>query len=130
MNKDVTMPSGAILHITASPFKDAKALYQALLEEAKTLKLDPEREADFNFFKDLFCTGFSSKKIEACLEKCFDRCTYDGKRITGDTFEPITAREDYMSVCFAVAEVNVSPFAKHLSSEYSRMLASLAPSRE
>lgn len=129
-NAEIVLASGAKLHITLSPFKDAKALYQALLEEARTLKLDAEAEADFNFFKDVFCTAFSSKRVETALEKCFERCTYNDKRITADTFEPAEAREDYMQVCLEVAQHNVHPFTKSLSAQFSHILALLSSGRE
>ena len=62
--KEVKCPSGAILKITPSPFKDAKALYQALLEEAKDLKITTDLELG-QIVKDILCVGLSSKKIES-----------------------------------------------------------------
>ncbi len=85
MSDVIDLPSGAKLKVTPAPFKDAKALYQACLEELKGLNLDPKQEIDANFFKGLFCVGFSSQKIEAALYKCFQRCTYNGNRIVDDS---------------------------------------------
>lgn len=123
MNTDVALPSGAKLHISLSPFAVSKALYQAVLEEAKLLKLDTDADVDINLFKDLFCSGFSSKKIEVCLEACMRKATYNGIRITADTFEPEEARQDYMQVCWEVAYANLLPFTKSLSQLYSGTLA-------
>lgn len=120
--KEVSLPSGAKLNITLAPFKDSRALYQAILEEAKVLKLDPTAEIDVNLYKDLVCLGLSSKKIEACLWKCMERATYDGLKMTEDTFEPETARDDYMTVCFEVAKENIQPFTKSLYAQYADML--------
>ncbi len=124
--REVKLPSGAVLKITPSPFADAKALYQALLREARGLEFSPKMEIQ-TLYKDLFCIGFSSPEIEASLWKCFERCIYNsGKgdlKIDKDTFEPITAREDYMSVCVEVAKENVLPFAKSLYAEFQRALA-------
>lgn len=125
MNKEVTLPSGAILKITLSPFAISKALYIAVLEETKGLHIDPEAEVDTNLFKDMFCVGFSSKKIEAALDKCMERALYNGLRITNDTFEPEEAREDYLSVCWEVAYANLLPFTKSLSRQFSAILATL-----
>ncbi len=108
-----------------APFKDAKALYQAVLEEVKSLKLNPKDEIDVNLFKDLFCVGLSSKKIEAALWPCIERTTYDGHRITEETFEPEKAREDYVAVCMEVGKANIAPFAKNLMQQYSHILPML-----
>jgi hypothetical protein len=123
MNKSVQLPSGAKLVITVSPFAVSRALYQALLEELKGLKLDPKAEIDVNLWKDLFCSALSSKKIEACLEECMKRATYNGRKIDSDTFEPVEARGDYFDVCFEVAKENVLPFAKSLYAQYADILA-------
>jgi hypothetical protein len=122
VNKDIVLSSGAKLHITLSPFATSKTLYQAVLEEIKELKLDANAEVDVNLFKDFFCAGFSSKRIEAALNECMKRVTYNGVKITEDTFEPVDAREDYMTVCLEVALHNILPFTKNLTQQYSRML--------
>lgn len=124
--KEVKCPSGAILKITLSPFSDSKALYHAVLRELRTVSIDPSLTAA-SMYKDLFCAGFSSLEVESCLEKCLERCTYNsGKgdfRITKETFEPVEAREDYLTVCMEVAKENVGPFAKSLYAEFKRALA-------
>lgn len=126
MAHEIKLPSGALLKITPASFAEAKTLYQALLAELKSVRIDkelttPENEAEL--IKDLFCAGFSSPLIEAALWPCFRRCTYNptpGKpgaadvRIDEATFEPVEAREDYVQVCVEVAKVNVGPFAKSL----------------
>lgn len=130
--KEVTLPSGAILKIAPATFAESKALYQAMLEEAVHINIGSQGELG-NVFKDLFCMGFASKKIEACLEACFKKCIYnDGKgdlKIDKDTFEPVSAREDYLTVCMEVAKENVSPFMKSLYAEYRRVLAMIESRR-
>lgn len=125
MTYDITLESGNTLKITLSPFAVSKALYQAILEELKTMRLDPEAEVDVNLFKDLFCTGFSSKKIEACLNECFKKTLYNSVHITAETFEPVSAREDYLAVCWEVTLHNILPFTKNLSQQFSRMSQSM-----
>lgn len=125
MGKVIDMPSGAKLDISVSPFADSRALYQSILEEGKALKLDPEADVDVNFFKDLFCSAMASKKIEAALNKCFERVTYKGLRVDNDTWEPVENREDYFDACFAVAKENITPFTKNLSAKYSLILEML-----
>lgn len=124
--KEVKLPSGAILKITPSPFAEARALYQAALREFKGINIGSGVELSV-LYKELFCTGFSSPEIEAKLWECFKRCTYDnGKgdlKIDAATFEPVDAREDYLSVCMEVAKENVGPFMKSLLREYKSALA-------
>jgi hypothetical protein len=122
--RKVKLPSGAELTINPAPFVDAKNLYQALLRELKEVQIDLKMEMA-NLYKELFCVGFSSPQIEGFLWKCLERCTYDnGKtgpmKIDGDTFEPLEAREDYMSVCTEVTKENVAPFVKTLFADYAQ----------
>lgn len=113
------LKSGKELKITVAPFAISRALLQALLEEAKGVKLDPKSEVDVNLFKDLFCTALSSKKVEAALEECMKRATYEGVKISADTFEAEEARGDYFEVCLEVAKANVLPFGKSLSAQFA-----------
>lgn len=118
MANKVTLPSGSILEITVGSFQESKALYMAVMEELKVLKLDPTAEVDVNLFKDMFCAALSSKKIEAALDVCMKRVTYNGLKVTQDTFEPVEAREDYLNVCFEVAKENIQPFTKNLYAQF------------
>lgn len=117
-----TLPSGAKLDLHPAPFTEARDLYQALMEELKSLKLDPGAEVDVNFYKDLVCTGLSSKKVEAALLKCMARSLYNGLRITDATFEPVQAREDYIPVCVEIVTENITPFMKSLFASFQDVL--------
>lgn len=123
--REVKLPSGAVLKVAASPFAVSKALYQALLKELRAVPVSSKTDMA-SLYKDLFCVGFSSPAIEACLWECFKRCTYDcGKgelKIDEQTFEPVKNRDDYMRVCAEVAQENILPFAKSLYAEYQRAL--------
>lgn len=121
--KETKLPSGAILKIQLAPFADSRALYQAILEEARGLKLDMSADVDGNFYKDIFCVGFSSKKIEACVWKCIERCLYNDLKMNLDTFEPEEARADYAVVLFEVTKENVSPFTKDLYAQFKLVTA-------
>jgi hypothetical protein len=125
MIRTVKLPSGAELTVQPAPFADSKALYQAALDELKAMKLDPSDEVGVNLYKDLFCIGFSSKKIELALNECLKRCLYNGSKITAETWEPVEARQDYWQTCIEVAKENIDPFAKSLLSEYGHVLAML-----
>lgn len=116
------LPSGAELKIGIAPFADGKELYQVILEEMKGLKVSANDEIDVNMFKDIFCTLLSSKKIEAAIWKCAERCLYQGHRITTDTFEPVSARQDYIESLYLIAEANIHPFGSALFVKYSPII--------
>ncbi len=124
--KEVKLPSGAVLKIGNTPFATSKALYQAILKEAKGVAVSSKTELS-SLYKDLFCIGFSSPEIEACLWECFKRCTYNAGngdfRIDESTFEPVAARQDYVAVCVEVAKESVYPFGKDLFAKWSTILA-------
>lgn len=121
MIEPIKLPSGAELKITLAPFADAKSLYQAVLEEMKCLKIDAATEIDVNLFKDLFCYGFSSKKVETALEQCMKRCLINGIKIDKDTFEAEDLRQDYLIVCIEVVKANILPFLKPLFAQYNQL---------
>ncbi len=124
--KEIKLPSGATLKISQTPFAVSKALYQAILEEVKSVKISSNQEMS-DVMKDLFCIGFSSKKIELCLQECFKRCTYNSGtgdlKIEDSTFEPVLNRSDYATVCIEVIQENIMPFTKGLYAEFTRLLA-------
>lgn len=125
--KSIKLPSGAELRITPAPFKDARALVKAISDEGLMIKLKSKDEVE-NAIKDAFCVAVSSDKIQAALEKCLERCLYNGKKITEDLFEPVEARADYYRVCFEVAKENVLPFARDLYAAFSPLLESVQKS--
>lgn len=120
--KEVVLPSGAKLKITPSSFAVSKELFQAVSEELKSLSISASTEIDINLFKDFFCAGLSSKKIEKCLWECMKKATYNDLKITEDTFEPVEAREDYLQVMFEVAKENITPFMKSLFASFGDIL--------
>ena len=123
--KEVALPSGAVLKITPAPFAISKALYQAFLREAKGVKINSKMEM-VELFKEVFCIGFSSLEVEKALSECFKRCTYNSGngdlRIDESTFEPLSSRDDYMTVCIEVTKENILPFTKSLYAEYEKIL--------
>ena len=119
--QEIKLPSGAILKITQPTFTEAKELYQAVLEELRTLEILNVTELDFNFFKNLFCMGFSSKKVERCLEICLKRCLYNDMKFDSDTFEPEEARGDHLTVMSEVAFSVLHPFFKNLTQLFQNL---------
>lgn len=113
------LPSGRELQVTLSPFKISKTLFQAMLDELRVMEVNPDTNIDTNFWKNAFCAGFSSKKVEICLNECFERAIIDKVKVGDDSFEKVEHRDDYLAVCLEVARVNVSPFTKTLFAEFS-----------
>lgn len=121
------LSSGAELVITVGSFAESKALYQALIEECKSIKIQGDSQTA-DMIKDLFCVGLSSKKIEAALAACLKRVTYKGLKIDENTFEPIENREDYIELCLEVIHENIAPFWKSLYAQFNRILVKLEKS--
>lgn len=115
--REFKLDSGAILKLQPAPFKDSKALYQALLRELKGVTLSASVDMA-SVYRDLFCLGFASPDIEACIWKCMERCLLNDLRIDDNTFEPVERRDDYVKVCVEIARENVFPFFKSLYAEY------------
>lgn len=114
--EEFTMPTGAKLKVAPAPFADAKALKSAILAELGAIAFTGKDVADV--LKNAFCTGFSSPLVDRAMWKCFERCTYDGHKITMDTFEPVQARDDYILCCMRMVEANIRPFLKSLYAEF------------
>lgn len=121
-SRKLKLPSGAELEVQPAPFADAKALYQAILEEGKHVHVSENMESAI---KDMFCVGLSSKKIEKALESCMQRALYEGQKITEATFEPVERRQDYLVVCLEVAKENIEPFTKSLYAQFKGTLDQL-----
>lgn len=124
--KVIQMPSGAILKVGPAKFSEAKALYQAVLGEAKNLNVTSKTEIAV-LVKDVLCSAYTSPVIDKALWDCFKYCIYGDKnlKIDQDTFEPVENREDYMLVCMEVAEENLRPFSKSLTSVLQRVSATV-----
>lgn len=116
--KEFDLPSGAKLQVSLASFEDGKNLYQSILSELKSLRLDENEEIGVNLFKDLFITILSSKEIEKNILKCAEKALYNKSRISKETFEPEDARQDYIESLYHIAETNLSPFGKALYAKY------------
>lgn len=115
-----------------SSMKLKKAIQKALLEN----KIDIA-SVDFNDIKsgaidsilELVLTADSNEGVENALFNCLKRCTYNGEKITRDTFEPVEAREDYYEIVVACLKENLSPFFKPLFSKLNGLQEELANSQ-
>lgn len=120
--KVVMLDSGAKLEIMLALFDDGKALCNAVMEEVKEIKIDAGQFGVETMLKDLFCVVCSSKKVEAALKRCMSRVTYNGLKVTDDTWQPRKAREDYYPVSMEVFMENLEPFSKSLYAKFRDIL--------
>lgn len=127
--QEFDLPSGAKLKVQVAPFADAKALYQAVLEEVKGVQIGASMDIT-SVFKDLACVAFSSKKIEAALEICLKRCLYNDLKIDKTTFDPPEKRQDFVDVCFFCMKENLTPFTNGLFALFSQFTVSKEKGRE
>ncbi len=120
-------PSGAKVKINIAPFKDSMKLKSAIAKELA----DSDFSFDFDPSKDIKKQDFdiagiakimalldSSEAVNNALMDCLLRCTYNSEKITGATFEPEEAREDYYDIVAACLKVNIGPFFKSLLSKF------------
>lgn len=128
---EVTMPSGAILKLNPAPFPEAKALFQAVLEEMKPVDISSKRQVA-ELFKDSACAVFASRKVEACLEKCLASCQYGPSelKIDKNSFDKPENREDFVPVCIEVARENLTPFMKGLYAGFAQFLTMMQKDQE
>lgn len=125
MSDEIKLESGATLKISVAPFLDAKALFDSCMEELKSVDVSSERDMA-SVIKDIACVALSSKKIEKAIMKCAERATYNGLRISFETFEDVSARRDYLEVIQKIAEKNLEPFTSALAARLSDLMGRLS----
>lgn len=130
---DVT--SGAKVVINVADFKSSMALKNAIASELSrgqfslgSLDGDIEGflEMDTSKLEPLLKGALlldSSEKVNEALFKCLIRCTYNGAKITEETFEAEEARADYYEIVLECLKVNLMPFMKSLVSKFNSLSA-------
>lgn len=116
-----TLKSGRTLEIGLADFRAGKNLFDAVIKEIKASKLDAESGKE-NFLKDAVLSVLSSENVERALWPCMAKCLYEKNYITPNTFEDISAREDFLEICYEVGQENLIPFGKNLYAELSPLL--------
>lgn len=130
---EFTAISGAKVKINLADFPDAMALKDAIGREISVkdfdMKLDPTKginqEFDAANLIKIFLAVDSAPAVVDALFKCLGRCTYNGQRITKETFNSAEAREDYYEIVIACVKANIAPFVKGLFSKLSPLLGSM-----
>mgnify|MGYP004568317085 CR=1 FL=1 len=113
----VTEENKAKVIINAAPLQDAfrlKAVIQkALLNNG--IKIEDIKENDiFNILMALD----SSEEVFNAMFDCLKKSSYNGIKITKETFEPEETRGDLYEVFFYCLKVNIYPFLRSLCSRF------------
>lgn len=125
----VSVPSGKTVVVQEGGWDEAVALRVAVASELAgadlgDLKLSFNTEADLDIGKllQIAMRLDASQKVADALFVCLGRCTYDGQRITKQTFEPRDARGDYYPIVIACLKENIGPFFVPLLSKLNPVL--------
>lgn len=140
---DITVSSGAEVKINVADWTSSKRLQKAinlaikksgvelskvdieqLFSGSKSEMLTSVKSGALDSLLDLVLSVDSDDEVEKALFKCLERCTYNGEKITKDTFEDVEARGDYYEIVIHCLKENLAPFFRPLLSK----LKKLAPS--
>ena len=92
-------------------FKLKASIQKSLLKN--NIKLEQAFEEDLS---NVLMALDSSEEVFESMFECLKKSTYNGNRITFDTFESETSRQDLYEVFFYCLKVNIYPFFKPLLS--------------
>lgn len=102
---NITVPSCAEVIINAGGWDEANNLINTI---RRNIALVPETSS---FMQTEMFIRSAPDVIEA-LWKCLSRCTYNGSKITKQTFEPVETRQDYEAIVEACIDENKRPFSQ------------------
>lgn len=126
--KSVTLISGATLQIGVANFREAKTLFDSILQKIEGNNWDPTHKVDINFIKNVALSVVSSPDVEKNLWPILERCLYGHHKdkINESLFDnSMEARADFIEICYHVALESVGPFMKNLYGKYKPMLQEL-----
>lgn len=107
-----TAPSGAVIVINVAPWKNAKALKNAIEKEVAI-------GGNYNLSTALMVD--SSEAVDAALWPCLIRCTRNDEKIVEETFNDPNARQDYYDIVEACVKENLRPLAESLISKLTAL---------
>lgn len=120
----ITLPSGAQLELKVGSFDDAVTLRKAVSRELVLVNvnlgsfdlgdLENVGPDEINAFKNIMFQLLGSDAVEAALWRCMKPSLYNGQITIPATFQPETAREDYLVVAWEVMVLHLRPFFKSL----------------
>lgn len=133
---EITTQSGAEVKINAADFLVSMQLKSAIIRALRESDLDLAQIDLDNLTKSsiepivqAILSIDSNEQVEASLFKCLARCTYDGEKISKDTFEPVERRGDYYEIVIACLKENLLPFFQPLLSKFTALQAQVMPQK-
>lgn len=121
--KKVKLQSGAILVVNQVDFSLANKLYKHVAETFVHIQGDPSVGGMLGLLKGSAGLLVSNPKVEEATWECMKRCTYNGEKITPETFEPKECRGDYVKVFVEVLMETTLPFMSSLYVEFGEYLS-------
>lgn len=103
--------------LNAAPLEDAFRLKAALQKALLSQNINLQELTDGDLFKVMLALD-SSPEVYNCMFDCLKKSSYNGIKITRETFEPEETRGDLYEVFFYCLKVNVYPFFKSLLSRF------------
>lgn len=123
MADKLTVPSGADVEIRIGSFTAGMKLKNAVEKELARQGLaffpggvSKEKEIDLEKMLPAILMIDSSEVVQAAMWECLTQSTYNGERISTNTFEPEKARGDYYAIMLAAGKKNLMPFISGLVS--------------
>lgn len=116
-----TSENKAKVIINAAPLQDAFKLKSSIQKALLNNGIKLEETLDKDVFQ-LFMALDSSEEVFEGIFKCLQKSSYNGIKITKETFEPEEARGDMYEVFFYCLKVNIYPFFKPLLSRFGIQL--------
>lgn len=145
ISETTTLPSGAKLAMQTAQWRTVGTLRRSLANQLKAVKLElssslvqgfmsvavsenlapATKQAallavlgveDVDTVKNMVFQLLGSEGLEDAMFDCMNSCTYNGARITPNTFESEGAREDFYPIVWEVLKLNLRPFFKGLVS--------------
>ncbi len=142
MATKIPLKSGNTLELTMASFEECDNLLSAVMTEAGAVGINLGKDfkglEDFgnlevnsemvNTLKNLLCQAMRSRSLKDAAFACAKRGLYNNAPITKETFEPETARGDYLIVMKEVIWFNLSPFFSNLSTKLSGIIQRIGTS--
>ena len=111
------LPSGAILDITVLDFEKAFAVFQVVSRQIGLLDFDAAKIDFQNFkatdlleFKKPLTQALSNSDFSKVGNQCLEKCTYNGLKVTAQTWNDLKARNDYLFAVFYALKENCYPY--------------------
>lgn len=113
------LPSGATLDITVLDYEKAFEVFQITMRQLGLIDIDLSKmdfanfaAADIMEFKRPLAQILSNADLVKMGNKCLEKCTYDGIKVTTKTWEAPEARKDYLFALFYALKENCYPFVE------------------